>query len=334
MGSVRTTAALAADYPTTNASLQATIDKIDYQVQNGELAGAGLAQALGAANAVLDTYGETAAPPTAVYSGTAGPITRHYAAVIEYSLAIDNPPRPFPYRNVKAMPGNPIGGRGVFAADRAKRYSKVSAAVTVASTATTLNATNYVTVTAPAYSGAVTGATYSIVAVDASGNLLYNVASGVLPGGTAVDAGLITNSTSFLPPHAEFAVIPPFAASAVISVSTIGTSIAAGGLVSADVGGITASYAPVAADSAATVASGLAAAITAAQPLVGAVATGGNIAITAHATGSAGNLSVATSSSNATVALSSPFTLAGGTNGGPVYGPRTRVSGVAGVGGI
>jgi hypothetical protein len=328
--SLRTAAALAADYPVDNASLQHTIDLVDLQVQNAYLAGAQLGQALAAIGAVMDEFAETAPPPTAAYAGTAGTVTRYYAAVIEYPLAID-PPLPFPKRNVGAMPGNPIQGRTTGNLDRRKRYSRASISVTVADTVTPLTAANVVTLTAPAYAGAVAGVAFTLIAVDGNGVFLYAVAENVAPGASATDIGALSSiSEGRLPYYAEFAIIPAASATAVIAVSTIGT-YAAAGPIEVDVGGVTASYTPVANDTPATIATALATAIATAQPLVTASAAGPAITVTADSTGSSGNLSLATSSSNPTVLLSAPLQLAGGTAGGPVYGPRTRVTGPAGV---
>jgi hypothetical protein len=319
------------DFPVDNADLQRTIDKVDLYVQNSYLSGAGLAQALEAIGTTMDTWAEVAGPPTGAYTGTAGTASRYYAAIIEYPLAIDAPPRPFPYRNVAVMPGAPVAGRGRNGGDRTKRYGRRSVVITVANTPPTLDAADFVALTAPAYSGAVAGATFALLAVDVSGALLYCVASGVAPGATVNDVGPTFGvSPGILPTHAEFCIVPPATATASLTILGIGT-FAPGGILSVEVGTITAEYTPVANDTPTTIAAALATEIASVQRLVSATATGPNIRLTALATGPAGNLTVAVTRANATIDISAPPGLAGGTAGGPVYGPRTRVSGPAGV---
>jgi hypothetical protein len=123
-----------------------------------------LSQALDAIGEAIDALAETIAAPTGAYTGTAGSTSYKYAVVREHPIAQSAPGAP----TENSMPGVPLGGRGPLQLARTKRYSLPGAVATVASCAATLNATNYVTITAPAATGTDATSTYAVVRVGAA----------------------------------------------------------------------------------------------------------------------------------------------------------------------
>jgi hypothetical protein len=165
MGSPRTTAQLAIDFPVDNFNLPKTIRIVDRMAQNGDgLAGVALSQVLDSIGAAIDALSESVAAPTAAFTGTAGSTSYKYAVVREHPIPQSVPGAP----TSSTIPGIPLSGRGPLQAARTVRYSAVGAVVTVADCAATLDAANYVTITAPSLGSTDANATYAVVKVGAA----------------------------------------------------------------------------------------------------------------------------------------------------------------------
>ena len=168
---LRTTSQLAIDFPVDNASLPQTVTKIDTLTKRGYLVGPELVQALGVVGAAMDALAEPVTAPTGVYSGSAGAITQAYALLAEYPLAQSAPSMDITtgfnavehsvlaqYANLEgravdaiSLGGQPLEGRGTNGLQRSKRYGDLSSVLLVTSTSA-LSASNFVTVTTPAFS--------------------------------------------------------------------------------------------------------------------------------------------------------------------------------------
>ena len=165
MGSPRTPANLAADFPVDNFNLLRTIHLVDRMAQNNDgLAGVALSQALDSIGAAIDALVETIAAPTAAFTGSAGSTSYKYAVVREHPIPQSVPGAP----SIAVIPGIPLQGRGSLQAQRTNRYSAIGAVVTVASCSATLSAANYVTVTVPSATGTDTACTYAVLRVGAA----------------------------------------------------------------------------------------------------------------------------------------------------------------------
>lgn len=201
----RTQAQLDADFPVdTLAHLQASMTKFDQLVRDGQLSTPEITQVIGQFGNFMDAKVEAAAiaAPTAAYTGTAGTTTRTYHAIPNYPIADPSGFQP----TVKNLAGKPPYGRPSPAESlncvpdtRTRRYiggttaaTDVAAAkIAVANTQAALDATDYVTVTAPNPGGLhVPNVQYDIVVEEqGNANVYLLVATNVAPGASIKDTG-------------------------------------------------------------------------------------------------------------------------------------------------
>lgn len=204
--STRTTAQLNSDFPVdTYAHFKASSRTFDQLVRDQQLRNDEAAQVLNTqfGTTYMDPLVETAAiaAATLAYTGTAGAVSRKYLCIPNYPLADPTGFQP----TVSSLAGHPPYGRPTPALElqqvnntRSRRYiggaaaqTALTAAVgTIAATAATLDATDYVSITTPNVGGLhVAGVKYDIVSVDGSGNY-FLIAANVAPNTLVKDVGV------------------------------------------------------------------------------------------------------------------------------------------------
>lgn len=195
------------DFPVdTLAHLRDSQKKFDQLLRDGQLTEQQASQVLGFFAAWFDANYDTstlAAPASAVFTGTAGTTTYDYVAIPNYPLndptgvipAVKFLPAPPPFGRPSSLQELEPGTSAVLDL-RTRRYPGGSAfdtalaatALAVANCAAVLNATNYVTITAPTPGAPnFAGVLFDICLL--AGGKYYLVAENVAAGGTAVDNG-------------------------------------------------------------------------------------------------------------------------------------------------
>ena len=218
-----TSAELTATFPVdTTAHINATCKLVDHLVTNGVISDRELRQLEPLIGAAIDAHLEPAQVASAVYSGTAGTITRSYYAIPIYPLipgSAANVQGRYLNQLTEAPGGGRITSKNIVGGpnDMQKGFIGGSAAVpptavTVANTAQTLDQSDYVTVVAPPASASkIAGVTFDIFAkftVTQNGQSVttqYLVGKSVAPGATVIDSNQ-TFQAYTLPAHAQFGV--------------------------------------------------------------------------------------------------------------------------------
>ena len=207
-------------YPVdTRQHLVDTIANIDNLVTDGVLSDNDLRQLLPIVGAALDVHIEHVVVASATYTGTAGTATRKYRAVPVYPLPKGGAQNVLG-KYINSLPTRPPGGRrssdsfiGGNDGDLTHYVGGSAAspptAVSVANTADQLDASNFVTIVAPASSAsAVSGTLFDIYCTVTGGPNAgsYLVKTGAAAGETVLDKNEYRGTSYTLPAHTQFAV--------------------------------------------------------------------------------------------------------------------------------